>query len=371
MKITVFIVSLFVTFISFSQEEEFLPINIEGKEAYMSTKTGEYTFLKHDKTDPTQLQTTDKGVIYKDISTHTVVKGQTLSGIAKKRGVRLSTINKYNKVSSTNLKIGQKIKIVKERLIKSSSPVVGTSGEERIIARLLPGQSPGEFTPPPPAGGPVQVNNQVIEVKKTQEKPSAKTYQVDSSKNPVFGLETEVEPNDVNSLENELAGLLNDAKQDVKNETVVTTEVVQSNVSQEELARQAKAEKLRQIRAEAKRLEAELSTETSKDLVTYESKPVNAVVVEQKETVAVKAQRLVEATKAAKLPVVKKQEVSTVEKAVKEPSKALYTHVVAKGDSFYGIAKKYNMSVDALMTLNDANSTVLDVGQKLKVHASK
>ena len=46
---------LFVCFVSleaFSQEEtevveEFLPIVVEGKEAFMSTKTGEYVYREH------------------------------------------------------------------------------------------------------------------------------------------------------------------------------------------------------------------------------------------------------------------------------------------------------------------------------------
>ena len=78
MRSLIFILMAFVSFATFSQEtevaEEFLPINLEGKEAYLSTKTGEYIFLEHAKTDATKLETTNNGVIYTDIKVHTVAK---------------------------------------------------------------------------------------------------------------------------------------------------------------------------------------------------------------------------------------------------------------------------------------------------------
>ncbi|MEJ6792866.1 MAG: hypothetical protein QNK89_09115 [Lacinutrix sp.] len=43
-------------------EEEFLPIEVEGKEAFMSAKTGEFTYREHSKTDPAQLKTKASGV---------------------------------------------------------------------------------------------------------------------------------------------------------------------------------------------------------------------------------------------------------------------------------------------------------------------
>lgn len=47
------------------------------------------------------------------------------------------------------------------------------------------------------------------------------------------------------------------------------------------------------------------------------------------------------------------------------------THVVRGGDTFYNIAKKYDMSVNALMKLNGMNDTaVLSIGQELKVAGS-
>ena len=44
--------------------------------------------------------------------------------------------------------IGQKLKIVKRLLVTSSSPVISYAGEERIIAKLSPGQSPTNLNAP-------------------------------------------------------------------------------------------------------------------------------------------------------------------------------------------------------------------------------
>ena len=47
-------------------------------------------------------------------------------------------------------------------------------------------------------------------------------------------------------------------------------------------------------------------------------------------------------------------------------------YVVAKGDTLYGIARKNNMSVADLMSLNNLDSSaVIKVGQKLKISAAK
>ena len=56
------------------------------------------------------------------------------------------------------------------------------------------------------------------------------------------------------------------------------------------------------------------------------------------------------------------------------PAKSLPTtesYIVAKGDTFYGIARRHNMTVDELLSLNKLKSSdTLKVGQVLKVPAS-
>ncbi len=155
MKISVFVAICPFTMFSFSQEtvatdEEFIPIHIEAKEAFMSTKTGEYIFMKHEDTDESQLRTTDKGVVYKDISIHTIRKGESLYTIAKKYGLTVDKLKKDNYLSSVKLKIGQELKIKINRIIASSSPVI-SSEPSRIIAKLPPNESPFGLNPPPSA----------------------------------------------------------------------------------------------------------------------------------------------------------------------------------------------------------------------------
>lgn len=145
MRFLIFILTCFISLNSFSQEtetnEEFLPINLEGKEAFISTKTGEYIFKNHKETDATKLETTSNGVIYTDIKIHTVAKKETISKIAKQYSLSKDEVLKQNKLSTTKLSIGQKLKIIKKVVVKSSSPVISQE-ESKIIARLSPGQTP-------------------------------------------------------------------------------------------------------------------------------------------------------------------------------------------------------------------------------------
>lgn len=55
----------------------------------------------------------------------------------------------------------------------------------------------------------------------------------------------------------------------------------------------------------------------------------------------------------------------TIGQKILLPSSNLY--MVQKGDSLYSIAKKNNMSVDELIDLNDLDSTLLSIGQELKI----
>ena len=55
----------------------------------------------------------------------------------------------------------------------------------------------------------------------------------------------------------------------------------------------------------------------------------------------------------------------TGEEVTVPPSYESYT--VKKGDTLYGIAKKYNLSVDILLKDNNLNSPNLSVGQVLKI----
>ena len=143
-------------------QEEFLPIILEDKEAFMSTQTGEYVYRSHADTDSEQLKTTPSGVVYTDIFTHNVKKKETLFSIAKKYSISVDEIKNWNKLSKANLKIGQKLKIIQKSIVKSSSPVVSYSGEERIVARLQPNQNPWELNSPPPGTQPANSANSKV-----------------------------------------------------------------------------------------------------------------------------------------------------------------------------------------------------------------
>jgi N-acetylmuramoyl-L-alanine amidase len=47
------------------------------------------------------------------------------------------------------------------------------------------------------------------------------------------------------------------------------------------------------------------------------------------------------------------------------------TYIVKKGDTLYGIAKKYGLSVDELKKYNNLNSSSLSIGQKIKIPSNE
>ena len=57
---------------------------------------------------------------------------------------------------------------------------------------------------------------------------------------------------------------------------------------------------------------------------------------------------------------------------VRQPKEyEVFTHVVEKGDTLYALSRKYTVSVDELMRLNNLNSTSLSIGQKLNIRREK
>lgn len=334
MKAIIFGLFMLISSGVFAQEnevaEEFLPIEIEGKEAFMSSKTGEFTFREHAKTDPTQLKTTSSGVVYTDVTNHIIKKGETLSGVAKKNGITVTEIKKYNKVNSSNLKIGSQLKIVKKLLIKSSSPVISYAGEERIIASLRPGESPGQFAAPPSVA---EVENQVIETKKTEEKPSGTTYKAETSiKNPIFGLGNSKDSKEVETIEN-LSQAINKEFQESKTDSKTENGLVKTTKTK--ITSESKQEKLTRLKAEVEILEIEIAEDAKKK---------NKKEIKQ---------------------IVKDKNIVTKNVTKKNKTEAAY-YIVEKGDSLWSISKKLNMTVNALKQLNNIKNNRIEVGQKLK-----
>ena len=60
-------------------------------------------------------------------------------------------------------------------------------------------------------------------------------------------------------------------------------------------------------------------------------------------------------------------QVLTLPNKQSEPSNTYLYYTIQKGDTLYQIAKKYNTSTDILKQLNDLTSTLLTIGQQLKV----
>jgi len=387
-------------------EEEFIPIEVEGKEAFMSTKTGEFTFLEHAKTDATQLQTTADGVLYTYIISHVIKKGETLSAVAKKNDVTIAELKKHNKVSSSNLKIGSSIKIVKKELIKSSSPVISYKGEERIIAKLKPGESPGQFAAPPSV---TEVERKVIETKKTVEKPTAPIYKAETSiKNPVFGLsnvEYTEEENSIDDLSKAISKEVEESKKVKAHAAVIEKPVA---VKKPSVKIESKKEKLARLKAEIQVLETELEEKTpvkkniEQDVSDVKSKPKEfGLVIEKKsDDIIKKAKNGREVMVLEKKPKVStakkaKQAISSVRKTEKkvEASKievlkedklmaakrnsddnkieANYYYTVKKGNSLWSIAKEHNMTIEAIKDKNNLKNNDLSIGQKLKVNPKK
>ncbi|WP_055437741.1 LysM peptidoglycan-binding domain-containing protein [Lacinutrix algicola] len=380
----------------FAQEtdEEFLPIEVEGKEAFMSTKTGEFTFREHAKTDPAQLKTTASGVVYTDISIHTIKKGETLSAVARKNGITVSELKNYNKEATSNLKIGSKLKIVKKVLVKSSSPVISYAGEEQIIAKLRPGESPGQFAAPPSVE---EVESKVIETKKTEEKPSATIYKVETSvKNPIFGLDNTDDAREEESIEDLSKAISKEVKEA---KTEVIKEKVAIEVEEIETKKETKKEKLARLKAEMLALEAELEEETPKkvsikETVEKEVEKVNTSVAETKKvatteaettkvieqvkktnlkteiSIAEKAKQAIASVRKTEKQVEVSKEVATEKDSEEEKSEATY-YTVAKGNSLWFIAQEHNMTVEGIKKLNNLKNNNLKIGQKLKVTPKK
>lgn len=160
----------------FSQESsnEFLDVIVEGREAFMSTKTGEVIFREHAKTNPEFFITdSDGNTLYVETTIHNVKKEETIYSISKKYKVSEEKVKSDNKLSNVNLAVGQSLKIIKLSSVESLKATVSSVGESRIVARLAPGQNPTQLNSPPPTGAPsstyVKANDVVKEVNEVKE----------------------------------------------------------------------------------------------------------------------------------------------------------------------------------------------------------
>ncbi|WGD34362.1 LysM peptidoglycan-binding domain-containing protein [Olleya sp. YS] len=366
MKNLLLILMIFCANLSFAQEleEEFLPIVVEDKEAFMSTKTGEYVYRSHADTNPEELHTTASGVVYNDISIHKVVKGETLSSIAKKHKLDIGQLKKDNTLKSNNLSLGQELKIINRVLVPSSSPVISYAGEERIIAKLRPGQSPSTLAPPPP------------DVMPTPIEAPQKTTSPDAKK-PVSRNSTYYKPmivpssNDVTEEKEKVTELEESeevlAARKQLEEAQRQLELAKLKATKKEEAKQAEEEypdEIEVIESEEQVLKVEEKNDDAKAKYDAIQEKLKKVQASNNEVVKEVSKR--EAQVEISEEVIEETEVKT-ETKTKKPVEGVDYHVIVKGDNLYNLSKKYNTTVEKLTKLNDVKFNNLKIGQKLKL----
>lgn len=363
MKQLIVVLILFSAYFGFAQEieEEFLPITLEDKEAFMSTKTGEYVFRAHADTNPEELKTTSSGVVYNDISTHKVVKGETLSSIAKKHKLDLTQLKKDNKLKSNKLSLGQELKIVNRILVPSSSPVISYAGEERIIAKLRPGQSPSTLAPPPPDATPVALS--------TPEKTQSPDVKKPVSRKSTY-YKPMVVPNKTDQPEKEVEVVKEEIEEDIKQES---KEVIEAQRQLEEAQRKLQLAKQKalieeaskKLKIEEKELEKEL--EESEEVKREEEK-VKAkydAIQEKFDKVKSTSNTELEEKKESNAKVIEEKQIPETE--VKEEVEGVDYHIIVKGDNLYNLARTYKTTIKKLTELNNVKFNNLKIGQKLKL----
>ncbi len=404
MKKLVFPLLLLLSLSAFSQKihDEFMPTIIGDKEAFLSSKTGEFVYRAHDKTDVSALYTTDSGiVIHEDRKTHAVKKGETLSAIAKKHGISVAELKSQNKLKSVNLSIGQELKVFKKEVVPSSKPVVNKP-EGKIIARLAPGQTPGGMTPPdlPPDAMPGSTINLVVEDAKPspagrQAEPQAANVAENISEDGIVthtvkGGETlfaiarkhKVSIDDLKK-ENKLALNTVRAGQKLKvkvynpavfsqSNTVATKPVVEEKPEPVELVETVTEEvnKVEKAVGQVKEVVVDEVVEEKKEKVIEVKKPTG-VISSKAEKSSQDAKE--EQTKALIEKYKKKDATDTsstssrVEsRGDKSPSESK-VYIVKKGDTLWSIAKKHQISLKDLKKLNNLSANTLSIGQKLKL----
>ena len=392
MKKLVFPLLLLLSLSAFSQKihDEFMPTIIGDKEAFLSSKTGEFVYRAHDKTDVSALYTTDSGiVIHEDRKTHAVKKGETLSAIAKKHDISVAELKSQNKLKSVNLSIGQELKVFKKEVVPSSKPVVNKP-EGKIIARLAPGQTPGGMTPPdlPPDAMPGSTINLVVEDAKPsptgrQAEPQVEDVAENISEDGIVthtvkGGETlfsiarkyKVSIDDLKKQNNlALNSLTTGQKLKIKvynpavfsntkasNDAVVVTETVMEEKTAAVETSETKFEDAGAI--------VETTAKEVKDDVEELVEEKEETIVEKETDAKEELDAREEQTKAL-IEKYKGKDATEPKEKVESDKPSIY--VVKKGDTLWSIAKKHQISLKDLKKLNNLSANTLSIGQKLKL----
>lgn len=396
MRTHTLIIVFLTTLMGYAQEtEEFIPTLIDDKEAFMSTKTGEFVFREHQDTDPNALRTNSNGdVIYTETKIHKVKAGESLYVVAKKNSSSVDKLRKDNNLKNNNLKIGQEIKIVNTYAVASSKPVI-SQGESKIIARLAPGQSLDGVPDLPPDAMPGSTINLVSE--NSEDSPETKVVnniiKEDITKDisedgtithTVKGGETlfaiarkyKVSIDDVKK-ENNLA--LNTISAGQKLKIKVYNAAVYNQEQEPVVVDEAKSEVEEKV--------VDQKTEVVEEDPSKEAASVNEEVVEETQTtIEPSTKKVLKETSSKKIEI--SEEKAAMDAAKEERTKALIdkykkndrhatatkdesekpsVYIVRKGDTLWSIAKRHHISIKDLKDINKLESNVLSVGQKLKL----
>ncbi|NND10928.1 MAG: LysM peptidoglycan-binding domain-containing protein, partial [Flavobacteriaceae bacterium] len=307
-----------------------------------------------------------------------VKAGESLYKISKKMGVSITELKSMNKLSSNNLKIGQELKMVKIHSVASSSPVV-SQAEGKIIARLAPGQTPNGMTPPdlPPDSMPGSTINLVVddadnstdqstntEIEGTVKDEPQKIHVVKGGES-LFSIAKKYRMSikdlkELNNLALNNISVGQKLKISVYNPAVLADTQAPSSISENTLPEEDKVN----VVMSGPKKDLENKAEDNEE-VTEQS----AIILEKQEenkNIQAKVKDSLQDAKADKEKVIEdliKKYGNANESETEESS----VYIVQKGDSLWSIAKKHNLTLQELKSLNKLDTNVLSVGQKLKI----
>ncbi len=289
-----------------------------------------------------QDENTERTSKNKESRTHTVKKGETLSSIAQKYGVNIDIMKKLNKMNDLeidNIKAGDTI-IIAQRTIVDETKLKKIPKPEKITHKVRKGETLSQIA---------SLYNVSIE----------DISELNNIKDDIIsiGQRLKIETNLKSSKPKEKAQPKNETNAKGQSTHEVSRGETLSSISQKY---NISMDELRAMNP------GEISGEDIKAGSTIIIKDVpqnkkNEKAAKGKEKPADKNSK----TNPAKV------EDKANDKATAKPAKSTdktATHTVAKGDSFYSIAEKYNTTVEDLQKLNPkVKPELIQIGQKIKV----
>lgn len=251
-------------------------------------------------------------------ATYTVKKGDTLTSIAKKYKTTYQTIMKLNGLKSTNIKVGQKLKVSGTTTTTSKSSSTSSKSNAKSTSTAA----------------------------KTTTKTSTITYTVKKG-DTLSSIAKKYKT--TNQAIMKLNGLKStNIKVGQKLKITTTTTTNSSSTA------------------------AKTTTKTSTITYTVKKGDTLSSIAKKYKTTSQAIMKL-NGLKSANIKVGQKLKItttttnSTAAKTTTTSNSSVLTYTVKKGDTLASIAKKYGTTYQAIMKLNNLKSTTIKVGQKLKI----